>query len=153
MISLSSYTHLALQLYSHIHIKFVWDFLQHNEEAKIAKEVEAHERRIRKELEKQDILNRKVLPVLYNCRSVFLVKFIYDVMSVQREEQRRKEMERLDRERRKEEERLLRERQREEERFQREQRREHERLEKFLQKQSKRVSFLVLRMLTVNVVY
>ncbi|KAL6615773.1 hypothetical protein ACP70R_038043 [Stipagrostis hirtigluma subsp. patula] len=87
---------------------------KHNEEAKIAKEVEAHERRIRKELEKQDILNRK------------------------REEQRRKEMERLDRERRKEEERLLRERQREEERFQREQRREHERMEKFLQKQSRR---------------
>ncbi|TVU35596.1 hypothetical protein EJB05_17494 [Eragrostis curvula] len=91
---------------------------KHNEEAKIAKEVEAHERRIRKELEKQDILNRK------------------------REEQRRKEMERLDRERRKEEERLLRERQREEERFQREQRREHERMEKFLLQQSRRVSFL-----------
>ncbi|XP_066312282.1 homeobox-DDT domain protein RLT2-like isoform X2 [Miscanthus floridulus] len=87
---------------------------KHNEEAKIAKEVEAHERRIRKELEKQDILNRK------------------------REEQRRKEMERLDRERRKEVERLLRERQREEERFQREQRREHERMEKLLQKQSRR---------------
>uniref|UniRef100_A0A0D9WJP9 Homeobox domain-containing protein n=1 Tax=Leersia perrieri TaxID=77586 RepID=A0A0D9WJP9_9ORYZ len=32
---------------------------KHNEEAKIAKEVEAHEKRIRKELEKQDILNRK----------------------------------------------------------------------------------------------
>ncbi|GJM93616.1 hypothetical protein PR202_ga10185 [Eleusine coracana subsp. coracana] len=87
---------------------------KHNEEAKIAKEVEAHERRIRKELEKQDVLNRK------------------------REEQRRKEMERLDRERRKEEEKLLRERQREEERFQREQRREHERMEKFLMKQSRR---------------
>ncbi|AQK97182.1 Homeobox-DDT domain protein RLT1 [Zea mays] len=87
---------------------------KHNEEAKIAKEVEAHERRIRKELEKQDFLNRK------------------------REEQRHKEMERLERERRKEEERLLRERQREEERFQREQRRENERMEKFLQKQSRR---------------
>ncbi|KAF8675750.1 hypothetical protein HU200_047234 [Digitaria exilis] len=87
---------------------------KHNEEAKIAKEVEAHERRIRKELEKQDMLNRK------------------------KEEQKRKEMERLDRERRKEEERLLRERQREEERFQREQRREHERMEKYLQKQSRR---------------
>ncbi|KAI4999641.1 hypothetical protein ZWY2020_004230 [Hordeum vulgare] len=87
---------------------------KHNEEAKIAKEVEAHEKRIRKELEKQDILRRK------------------------REEQMRKEMERHDRERRKEEERLLRERQREEERFQREQRREHERMEKFLQKQSRR---------------
>lgn len=36
-------------------------FIQHIEEAKIAKEVEAHEKRIRKELEKQDLLNRKVL--------------------------------------------------------------------------------------------
>ncbi|XP_062217174.1 homeobox-DDT domain protein RLT2-like isoform X4 [Phragmites australis] len=87
--------------------------LKRYEEAKIAKEVEAHERQIRKELEKQDILNRK------------------------REEQRRKEMERLDRERRKEEERFMRERQREEERFQREQRREHKRMEKFVQKQSR----------------
>ncbi|KAF0917404.1 hypothetical protein E2562_017855 [Oryza meyeriana var. granulata] len=87
---------------------------KHNEEAKIAKEVEAHERRIRKELEKQDMMKRK------------------------REEQMRKEMERHDRERRKEEERLLRERQREQERAQREQRREHERMEKFLQKQSRR---------------
>lgn len=34
--------------------------IQHNEEAKIAREVEAHEKRIRKELEKQDLLNRKV---------------------------------------------------------------------------------------------
>jgi hypothetical protein len=34
--------------------------LQHNEEAKIAREVEAHEKRIRKELEKQNLLNRKV---------------------------------------------------------------------------------------------
>uniref|UniRef100_A0A0D9V401 Homeobox domain-containing protein n=1 Tax=Leersia perrieri TaxID=77586 RepID=A0A0D9V401_9ORYZ len=87
---------------------------KHNEEAKIAKEVEAHERRIRKELEKQDMMNRK------------------------REEQMRKEMERHDRERRKEEDRLLRERQREAERFEREQRREHERMERFLQKQSRR---------------
>ncbi|XP_040376666.1 homeobox-DDT domain protein RLT2-like [Oryza brachyantha] len=87
---------------------------KHNEEAKIAKEVEAHEKRIRKELEKQDMMKRK------------------------REEQMRKEMERHDRERRKEEERLLRERQREQERFQREQRREHERMEKFMQKQSRR---------------
>ena len=31
------------------------------EEARIAKEVEAHELRIRKELEKQEILRRKVL--------------------------------------------------------------------------------------------
>ena len=35
-------------------------FLQHTEESKIAKEVEAHEKRIRKELEKQDVLKRKV---------------------------------------------------------------------------------------------
>lgn len=42
------------------HIDFIWHVLQHNEEAKIAKEVEAHEKRIRKELEKQDILRRKV---------------------------------------------------------------------------------------------
>jgi hypothetical protein len=34
--------------------------LQHNEEAKTVREVEAHEKRIRKELEKQDLLNRKV---------------------------------------------------------------------------------------------
>lgn len=32
-----------------------------SEEARIAKEIEAHEKRIRKELEKQDILRRKVL--------------------------------------------------------------------------------------------
>ncbi|AQK92148.1 Putative homeodomain-like transcription factor superfamily protein [Zea mays] len=91
---------------------------KHNEEAKIAREVEAHEKRIRKELEKQDLLNRK------------------------REEQMRREMERHDRERRKEEERLMRERQREEEKFQREQRREHKRMEKFMQKQSIRAEKL-----------
>ncbi|KAK3184068.1 hypothetical protein Dsin_031354 [Dipteronia sinensis] len=84
----------------------------HSDEARIAREVEAHAKRIRKELEKQDIMRRK------------------------REEQIKKEMERLDRERRKEEERLLREKQREEERYLREQRRELERREKFLQKQS-----------------
>ncbi|KAL6848942.1 hypothetical protein ACP4OV_021525 [Aristida adscensionis] len=91
---------------------------KHNEEAKIAKEVEAHEKRIRKELERQDLLNRK------------------------REEQMRREMERHDRERRKEEERLMREKQREEERQQREQRREHKRMEKFLLKQSIRAEKL-----------
>lgn len=32
------------------------------EEARIAKEVEAHEKRIRRELEKQDVLRRKVRP-------------------------------------------------------------------------------------------
>ena len=57
-----------------------------------------------------------------------------------REEQMRKELERLDRERRKEEERLLREKQREEERYQREQRREMERREKFLLKETIKVS-------------
>ncbi|KAM7498033.1 hypothetical protein LguiA_022447 [Lonicera macranthoides] len=92
-----------------------------SEEARIAREVEAHEKRIRKELEKQDILRRK------------------------REEQMRKEMERQDRERRKEEERLLREKQREEERYQREQRREMERREKFLQKESIRAEKLRLK--------
>ncbi|XP_024031045.1 homeobox-DDT domain protein RLT1 isoform X2 [Morus notabilis] len=81
------------------------------EEARIAKEVEAHEIRIRKELEKQDNLRRK------------------------HEERLRKEMERQDRERRKEEERLMREKQREEDRLRREQRREMERREKFLQKE------------------
>ncbi|XVF02052.1 hypothetical protein REPUB_Repub04eG0143000 [Reevesia pubescens] len=85
---------------------------EQNEEARIAREIEAHEKRIRKELEKQDMLRRK------------------------REEQIRKEIERHDRERRKEEERLLREKQREEERYQREQRRELERREKFLMKES-----------------
>jgi hypothetical protein len=57
--SLTSYVHQPYII--HIYTLIVWGFLQHNEEAKIAKEVEAHERRIRKELEKQDILNRKVL--------------------------------------------------------------------------------------------
>lgn len=37
-----------------------------SEEARIAKEVEAHERRIRKELEKQDVLRRKVLLCFLN---------------------------------------------------------------------------------------
>uniref|UniRef100_A0A2P2JRC0 Uncharacterized protein MANES_13G141800 n=1 Tax=Rhizophora mucronata TaxID=61149 RepID=A0A2P2JRC0_RHIMU len=82
------------------------------EGAKIVREVEAHEKRIRKELERQDILRRK------------------------REEQIRKEIEKHDRERRKEEERLSREKQREEERYRREQRRELERREKFLQRES-----------------
>lgn len=59
---------LALQLYSHIHVKFLLHFLQRSEEVKIPKEVEAHKRRIRKELEKQDVPKRKVLPVLYHCR-------------------------------------------------------------------------------------
>jgi hypothetical protein len=42
----------------------LFDFLQ-SEEARIAREVEAHEKRIRKELEKQDILNRKVWVLPY----------------------------------------------------------------------------------------
>ncbi|KAI5590901.1 hypothetical protein BDE02_04G041800 [Populus trichocarpa] len=81
------------------------------EEPRTVRDVEACENRMRKELEKQDILRRK------------------------NEERMRKEMERLDRERRKEEERLMRERQREEERLLREQKRELERREKFMQKE------------------
>lgn len=100
------------------------DLIQHNEEvmqmgrkrkndeAITGRDVQAHEKRIRKELEKQDLLRRK------------------------REEQMRKEMEKQDRERRKEEERMMREKQRQEERFQREEKREIERREKFLQKES-----------------
>uniref|UniRef100_A0A5B7A7I4 Homeobox-DDT domain protein RLT1 n=1 Tax=Davidia involucrata TaxID=16924 RepID=A0A5B7A7I4_DAVIN len=85
-----------------------------NVEVRIEREVEVYERKIKKELEKQDILRRK------------------------REEQMRKEMEKQDRERRKEEERLIREKQRNEERSLREERREMERREKFLQKESLR---------------
>ncbi|KAI9395927.1 hypothetical protein POPTR_004G048675v4 [Populus trichocarpa] len=81
------------------------------EEPRTVRDVEACENRMRKELEKQDILRRK------------------------NEERMRKEMERHDRERRKEEERLMRERQREEERLLREQKRELERREKFMQKE------------------
>ncbi|KAK7246453.1 hypothetical protein RIF29_41321 [Crotalaria pallida] len=79
---------------------------------RVAKEGEAYEARIKKELEKQDNLRRK------------------------NEERLRKEMERQDRERRKEEERLMRERQREEERSKREQKREMEKREKFLLKEN-----------------
>ena len=39
-------------------------FVLQSEEARIAKEVEAHEKRIRKELEKQDILRRKVFHLI-----------------------------------------------------------------------------------------
>uniref|UniRef100_A0A6M2E7G3 Homeobox domain-containing protein n=1 Tax=Populus davidiana TaxID=266767 RepID=A0A6M2E7G3_9ROSI len=81
------------------------------EEPRTVRDIEAYENRMRKELEKQDILRRK------------------------NEERMRKEMERHDRERRKEEERLMRERQREEERLLREQKRELERREKFMQKE------------------
>ncbi|KAJ6925913.1 homeobox-DDT domain protein RLT1 isoform X2 [Populus alba x Populus x berolinensis] len=81
------------------------------EEPRTVRDVEAYENRMRKELEKQDILRRK------------------------NEERMRKEMERHDRERRKEEERLMRERQREEERLLREQKRELERREKFMQRE------------------
>ncbi|CAH1448498.1 unnamed protein product [Lactuca virosa] len=73
---------------------------------------QSNEKRMRKELEKQDLMRRK------------------------REEQMKKEMEKQDRERRKEEERMMREKQRQEERFQREEKREMERREKFLQKES-----------------
>ncbi|XP_060192893.1 homeobox-DDT domain protein RLT1 [Lycium barbarum] len=95
------------------------DILQLDRKRKIeearGREVQANEKRIRKELEKQDLLRRK------------------------REEQMKKEMERQDRERRKEELRLMREQQRKEERFQREEKREMERRERFLQKELLRV--------------
>ncbi|KAI4374135.1 hypothetical protein MLD38_012166 [Melastoma candidum] len=74
-----------------------------NDDGLGAREVEAHENRARKTLEKETVLRRK------------------------------KEMERYDRERRKEEERLMREKQREEEKLLREQKREMERHEKLLQ--------------------
>ncbi|XP_004297858.1 PREDICTED: uncharacterized protein LOC101306520 [Fragaria vesca subsp. vesca] len=93
--------------------------LLQGEDVRMAKEVEAHEARIRKEMEKQDILRRK------------------------NEERIRREMERQDRERRKEEERLMRERQREEERS-KEQKCENERREKFLQKENIRVFGLLV---------
>ncbi|KAL9690367.1 hypothetical protein QQ045_010765 [Rhodiola kirilowii] len=79
---------------------------------------EADEKRIRKELEKQEILRQK------------------------REELLRKEMEKADRERKKEEERLMREKQREEERILREQKREVECRENFLQRESLKVERL-----------
>ncbi|KAL6567386.1 hypothetical protein OROGR_001054 [Orobanche gracilis] len=82
-----------------------------SDEAQIGKYGQAHEKKIRKEHEKQDLLRRK------------------------REEQMKKEMERLDRERRKEEQRIIREKQRQEEKNQREERREMERREKFMQKE------------------
>ncbi|KAL2328175.1 hypothetical protein Fmac_021602 [Flemingia macrophylla] len=82
-----------------------------NKEARMHPELEAQEKKIRKEVQKQDILRQK------------------------REEQIKKQMKRQEPERRKEKERLLRERQREEERYQRQQRRELERQEKFLQKE------------------
>ncbi|XP_051129071.1 homeobox-DDT domain protein RLT1-like [Andrographis paniculata] len=75
------------------------------------REIQAREKKMRKELEKQDLLRRK------------------------REEQMRKEMERQERERRKEELRLMREQQKQEEKFQREERREMERREKFMQRE------------------
>ncbi|KAK4361141.1 hypothetical protein RND71_020093 [Anisodus tanguticus] len=86
-----------------------------SEEDRVGREVQANEKQIQKELEKQDLLRRK------------------------REEQMKKEMERQDRERRKEEQRLMREQQRQEERFQREEKREMERRERFLQKEILRV--------------
>ncbi|KAJ8747527.1 hypothetical protein K2173_014334 [Erythroxylum novogranatense] len=75
------------------------------EEARIAREVEAHEKRIRKELEKQDNLRLKVWFIV-------IVLLAFPLYCFFREEQIRKEMERHDRERRKEEERFLREKQR-----------------------------------------
>ncbi|XP_027345471.1 homeobox-DDT domain protein RLT1-like isoform X1 [Abrus precatorius] len=85
-----------------------------SDDARITKEVESHEIRIQKMLDKQDNLRRKS------------------------EERIKKEMERQDRERRREEERLMRERQREEEKAKREQKREIERREKLLVKENLR---------------
>ncbi|KAL7102846.1 hypothetical protein ACP275_08G144100 [Erythranthe tilingii] len=82
-----------------------------SDEVGMGREVQAHEKKNRKELEKQDVLRRK------------------------REEQMKKEIERQDRERRKEEQRMMREQQRQEEKFQREEKRELERREKFMQKE------------------
>lgn len=50
-------------IFSKNHNSCVFIYLQ-SEEAKIAREVEAHEKRIRRELEKQDILRRKVASCL-----------------------------------------------------------------------------------------
>ena len=46
--------------YFYPHLLVICFSLQ-SEEARIAREVEAHEKRIRKELERQDMLRRKVL--------------------------------------------------------------------------------------------
>jgi uncharacterized membrane-anchored protein len=72
------------------------------------------------------------------------------LITLQREEQIKREMERQNRERRKEEERQLKEKQREEDRFQREQRKEIERREKFLQKESQRVSMAYSSIILLN---
>ncbi|KAL2650700.1 hypothetical protein R1flu_018828 [Riccia fluitans] len=86
-----------------------------SEEMKVAKESEAHVKRMKRELERQEIVRRK------------------------KEEQMRKELEKQDRDKRKEEERAVRERQREEERIQREHKREMERREKLALKENKRI--------------
>lgn len=49
-------------------------FVGQNEEARIAKEVEAHEKRIRKELEKQDMMRRKVFYMFYTLYKCFRAK-------------------------------------------------------------------------------
>lgn len=46
--------------------KVVYICVLQSEEARIAREVEAHEKRIRKELEKQDMLRRKVFPPIHH---------------------------------------------------------------------------------------
>lgn len=82
--------------------------------------------------------------------------YLIVLITMQREEQMRREMEKQNRERRKEEERLLREKQREEERFQREQRKEVERREKFLQKETRRVSMSyssIILLFTICIVF
>jgi large-conductance mechanosensitive channel len=120
-----------------------------NEEARMQRELEVQEKRIRKELVKQDILRQKVLirfglDLFFSSVIIFILFTDIVFPYIKREEQIKKEMERQERERQKEEERLLRERQREEDRLLREQRREQERREKFLQKESIRVCKIVL---------
>lgn len=63
---------LCFGLYSRLHM-----CLQ-SEEARIAREVEAHEKRIRKELEKQDMLQRKVSPHIH--RKMFCLRVGMDVL-------------------------------------------------------------------------
>jgi hypothetical protein len=156
LISLSLYTHIALQLYSRILVYILnlsGIFFSIMKKQRLQKKLKLTKDELGRSLRNKIFwIERYYWFYIIVDAFPFLFKFVYNVMSVQREEQRHKEMERLERERRKEEERLLRERQREEERFQREQRRENERMEKFLQKQSRRVCFWVPRMLIVNVV-
>lgn len=119
----------------------------------MGRDVQTNEKRIRKELERQDLLRRKVRNIYISgcvasesyskCKHLKTVFFFPTtdtiIFGCKREEQMKKDMEKQDRERKKEELRLVRERQRKEERFQREEKREMERRERFLQKELVRV--------------